>query len=270
MSPSRHRSFCYTINNWSESDYFGARLLARTANYSIIGKEVGEECGTPHLQGYIHMPNPVSFDKLKRSLPRAHIQVAHGSDNQNRTYCSKSNDFEEFGTPSIGQGTRTDIKALAESIKSREFSLDEIMFEFPELYLKYNRGIKDMINASYTPRTDPPHVYWLWGQSGVGKTYYGVSRHPDSHYIKDSTKWWDHYKQQEAIIIDDYDIDSISYRDLLRLLDRYKLQVQNKGGYVYINSPYIYITSEYSPSHFWEGNKLTQVLRRCTSVLELK
>lgn len=269
MSPSRHRSFCFTINNWTPSDHFGARLLARAAAYGIIGKEIGEECGTPHLQGYIHMPNPISFDKIKKSLPRAHITIAHGNDTQNRTYCSKSTDFEEFGTPSIGQGTRTDIKALAESIKSREFSLDEIMFEFPELYLKYNRGIKDMVQATFSPRTCAPQVIWLWGLAGVGKTTYVTSRH-ESLYVKDNTMWWDRYKQEEAIIIDDYDTDSIPYRTLLRLLDHTVFQGQVKGGYIYVNSPYIYITSEYHPSHFWDGNKLIQVTRRCTSVQEIK
>lgn len=269
MAPSRHRAYCYTINNWTSSDHFGARLLARYANYSIIGKEIGHECGTPHLQGYVHLPNPVSFEKMKKALPRANIRVANGSDTQNKTYISKDGDFEEFGAPSIGQGTRTDIKTLAESIKTKQFSIDEIMFEFPELYLKYNRGIKDMVQSTYGPRSTQPQVIWLWGLAGVGKTTYATTRHP-SHYIKDNTMWWDRYKQEEAIIIDDYDTDSIPYRTLLRLLDKTVFQGQVKGGYVYVNSPFIYITSEYPPSHFWEDNKLAQVLRRCTTVLEIK
>lgn len=80
--------------------------------------------------------------------------------------------------------------------------------------------------------------------------------------------WWDGYEQQEAIIIDDFD-GKWPYRDLLRLLDRYPYQGQYKGGYVKINSPYIYITCEYSPSFFWRGNEFAQIHRRLSEIKHL-
>lgn len=270
MSPSRHRSFCFTLNNYDHADDFGARLIARTAKYAIIGKEIGES-GTPHLQGYVSLPNPVSFDKIKKSIPRAHIEVAKGSDTDNQIYCKKSGDYQEWGTPSIGQGNRSDIKNLAQQIRNHELTLEDIMFDYPELYFKYSRAIERMIVAAYPHRTTPPHVEWIWGDAGVGKTRYCVEKHPDSWYPKDNTPWWDNYEQQEAIIIDDYDSkDSIPYRTFLRILDRYSYQGQVKGGYVKINSPFIYITSEFPPDHFWEGNTLAQVLRRLASVRHIK
>jgi len=77
--------------------------------------------------------------------------------------------------------------------------------------------------------------------------------------------WWDGYEQQEAIIIDDFD-GKWPYRDLLRLLDRYPYQGQFKGGYFKVNSPYIYITCEFAPSYFWQGNEYAQVFRRLKEV----
>jgi len=53
-------------------------------------------------------------------------------------------------------------------------------------------------------------------------------------------------------------------------LDRYRYQGQVKGGYVNINSPFIYITCEHPPSYYWSGNELDQITRRLTSVLEIK
>ena len=52
---------------------------------------------------------------------------------------------------------------------------------------------------------------------------------------------WDGYKQQEAIIIDDFD-NTIPYRTLLRMLDRYgqvndgyeKLKSNQQSIYIYI------------------------------------
>lgn len=103
---------------------------------------------------------------------------------------------------------------------------------------------------------------WYW------KTRGPVEKHA-SHYIKDNNKWWDGYKQEEAIIIDDYEANEWSYRDLLRLLDRYKYQGQTKGGYVKINSPFIYICSEFSPDQLWTDNKLAQITRRIDKLVNV-
>jgi len=56
---------------------------------------------------------------------------------------------------------------------------------------------------------------------------------------------------------------------LLKLCDRYKYSGQVKGGFVKINSPFIFITCEFPPSHFWIGNTLTQVLRRADKIIYL-
>jgi len=268
MAPSRHRSFCFTINNPDHSDLFGARLLARAAKYAIIGKETGAN-GTPHLQGYISLNHPCSFERMKKALPRAHIETSSGSDLQNQKYCSKEGDFEEWGEPSEGQGSRVDLHEIAGLIRAKLVTLEGIMFDYPEIYFRYSTAIGRMMAAAMPPRETAPTVSWIWGKAGVGKTRYCVEKHP-THYIKDNTMWWDNYTQQDAIIIDDYDTDSIPYRTFLRILDRYKYQGQVKGGYVNVNSPFIYITSEFPPDYFWEGNALAQVLRRIAIVQELK
>lgn len=172
------------------------------------------------------------------------------------------------GTPADGQGCRNDLKTIAQKIKNQEITLDDLMFEYPLEYVKYSRSFEKMFNAIQKPRDTPPQVHWRWGSAGTGKTRYAVENH-SSHYIKDNTPWWDGYKQQEAIIIDDFGND-IPYRTLLRILDRYVYQGQVKGGYVQVNSPYIYITCEYPPDFFWDGNELAQVARRLTSVQEIK
>jgi len=265
---SRHRAYCFTINNFTRTDEFACQQLVKLSKYIIVGREVGD-LGTPHLQGYVHFMNPCSFDKIKKYLPRAHIEVAVGSDEQNYKYCSKGGDIAiQQGVLSVGQGSRMDLKSVAQIIKSGEISQDEFMFEFPEIYFKYSRAVEKMYQATLVNRQVAPQVFWRWGLAGTGKTRYCIENHPN-HYIKDGTPWWDGYKQQEAIIIDDFD-NQIPYRTLLRMLDRYAYQGQVKGGYVNINSPFIYITCEFPPEHYWYGNELAQVARRLTSVQEIK
>jgi len=264
---SRHRSWCITLNNFTSSDKFSMDMLFKRCKFGVVADEVGEN-GTPHLQGYVSLNSPLSLIAIKKYLPRAHFIVANGSDEENLIYCTKDGkNIKQVGVPSVGQGSRTDIKELAQKIKDGEITLEECMFEYPELYVRYSRSLEKMFNAVMLPRDTPPEVYWRYGLAGTGKTRYCIEKHP-SHYVKDGTPWWDNYNQQDAIIIDDFD-NSIPYRTLLRILDRYVYQGQVKGSYVQINSPFIYITCEHPPQHYWQGNELEQVLRRLTSVQEI-
>jgi len=268
---SRHHAWVFVINNYTTLDEFGVKHLISKGNvaYVIVGKEVAPTTGTRHLQGYIRFDESTSYSLavMKKSLPRAKLIVATGGDLANQKYCSKENIWIEQGEPSQ-QGKRTDILELSQKIKNQEITLIDVMFDYPILYLKYSRSLEKMFDAISKPRTSPPEVYWRWGLTGVGKTKYCMDKHPD-HYVKDNTMWWDKYKQNEAVIIDDFD-NSIPFRVLLRILDRYVMPVQVKGGYTHLNSPYIYITCEFPPEYFWEGNALAQVMRRITSVEEIK
>lgn len=265
MSSQRNRCWCFTINNFSDSDIFGVKQLFSLCAYGIYGKEIGEN-GTPHLQGYIRLKDALTLAKVKKYLTRAHLEIAKGNDEQNKEYCSKQEDFYEIGEVSK-QGKRNDIESVAKLIKERKITLTDVMFDYPTLYMKYSRSLEKMFDAVTEPRTDQPKVFWRWGLAGVGKTKYCIETHAD-HYVKDNTIWWDGYKQNEAIIIDDFD-NKIPFRVLLRILDRYKMPIQVKGGYTQLNSPYIYITCEYSPEYFWGGNDLAQIKRRLTSVEEI-
>jgi len=274
----RHHGWGFVINNWTKADQIGANYLLKTAKYGIFSEEVGET-GTPHLQGYVRLKDALSLEKMKFYLPRAHFKVCDKGDEANQRYCiggivkpdgtwkPLSNNVVEVGKLSK-QGARNDIKKIAQMIKNGEITLDELMFDYPLEYVKYSRSFEKMFNAIAPARSVPPIVHWRWGLSGTGKTRYCVEKHLD-HYIKDGTPWWDNYKNQEAIIIDDFD-NQIPFRTLLRMIDRYSFQGQIKGGYVQINSPFIYITSEFPPEYYWSENELAQVKRRLTSVVEVK
>ncbi len=264
---SRHRNWCITINHFTKSDQFSVEMLFLRCKFAVVGEEVGVY-GTPHLQGYVSLNSPLSLAAMKRFLPRAHLTVSSGTDEQNLAYCTKEGkNIIQVGEPSVGQGSRTDITELTVKIKNCEITLEDCMFEYPELYVRYSRSLEKMFNAVMKPREFAPEVHWRWGLAGTGKTRYCIEKHP-SHYVKDGTPWWDNYTQQEAIIIDDFD-NSIPFRTLLRILDRYVYQGQVKGSYVQVNSPFIYITCEFPPSAYFQLNDYEQVARRLTPVQEI-
>lgn len=269
MSTSRARGFLLTINNPTNEDKIA--LESDDFKYLVYQYEKGEE-GTLHIQAFIYYANARVFPKKK--FPRAHIEAAKNI-NAAMNYCKKEESRVEgpfeFGDPP-GQGRRTDLEAVANDILKGK-SLKTVAVENPDIYVRYFKGLKALQYEVWEHRTEAPQIIWLWGKSGVGKTSYVFKKHArDEIYIKDGTPWWDGYNRQEAILIDDFD-GRWPFRDFLRLNDRYPYQGQYKGGYIKINSPYIYITCEFPPEHFYgafDENELEQVKRRITECIELK
>lgn len=249
------------MNNYEELDL--QNLLANDQpRYVVIGKEIGPENKIPHLQGYMEFVHDKTLSTLKKKInSKAHWESRLGTQLQAITYCKKDGDYYEAGEKKT-PGKRSDLEAVTESIDAGQFDPSD----FGVMYIKFHRGIDAYITHKYTDRETKPIVEWRHGLTGVGKTYGVMSKYDRSDiYIKDSTMWWNNYTQQKVILIDDFD-GKWPFRDLLRLLDYNAYQGQYKGGYVKINSPYIYITCEFEPSHFWKHNELAQVLRRIESI----
>lgn len=110
-------------------------------------------------------------------------------------------------------------------------------------------------------------VNTFWGESGTGKTrraWYEAGT-PSTVYIKNpNTKWWDGYRGQDTVILDEFTgrID-ISY--LLTWLDRYPCLVEIKGYSTPLLATRFFITSNIDPRNWFpECNpaQLDGLLRR--------
>lgn len=139
----RSRKWVFTLNNWTIDEYEKIKHIITAKNWKyIIGKEVGEKCGTPHLQGYIEHKNDIKNTTLYNIMPRAHYEPAKGNISKNYDYCSKidrggSGDFitniekpkEKRRTPL----TRAEIK-------------DKLFIEWTGMpYLEYKKKIEKEI-----------------------------------------------------------------------------------------------------------------------------
>lgn len=257
------RHVCYTLNNYTEEDY--QKLIKWRARYHVVGKEIGEE-GTPHLQGYFEFTNSKKWQTLKNFNQRIHWEIRRGTPKEASEYCKKDGDFLEIGTIS-SQGERNDLEDIKKKLDNKVPMIKIAQEHFGD-FLRYNKSFEKYLMLSQKHREEPPIITWYWGLAGVGKTSIAYDKHKGNVYIKDGTQWWDGYSQEEAIIIDDFD-GKWPYRDLLRLLDRYPYQGQVKGGYVKINSKFIYITCEHPPQFYWQGNALAQVKRRLNLTAEV-
>lgn len=94
VTDKRFRKCCFVLNNWTNEEYISITQEFNMAGYKyIIGKEIGEICKTPHLQGYVEFGKQVYFSTLKKLNNRIHWDSARGSRASNITYCSKQKDF---------------------------------------------------------------------------------------------------------------------------------------------------------------------------------
>lgn len=113
------------------------------------------------------------------------------------------------------------------------------------------RAIKVQLEPTMIKRT-PPLIMWFYGNTGSGKTRKAVEI---AEQLKariwisnDSLKWFDGYCGQEVAVFDDLRRDILpTWAFLLRLLDRYPLIVQIKGGFVKWEPKIIIITCPVPP-----------------------
>lgn len=127
-------------------------------------------------------------------------------------------------------------------------TLADIANTFPTSFIKFNRGIERLITIKTKDR-DPnvePKILIYWGESGTGKTRKAVEEFPEAYILTkpnaDGNLWWDNYSGQETVIFDEF-YGWIKYDLLLRVLDRYPLQVPIKGGFCKLTATRFIFTS---------------------------
>jgi len=224
----KSRGWVVTCNNYTERNIEEFNILALSAQYSICGKEVGEQ-GTPHLQGYLYFKSPRSWKSISTSLPRCYVERAKGNPAQNREYCSKSDDFIETGKIPQ-QGRRVDLEEKCEEVKNGK-SVDEIALEDPVAFHQYGRTLEriETIRLRQQWRTEMTKGVWYWGPPGVGKTHHVMADyHPDTHYIKNlNDEWWDGYKGQQVVVLNEFR-GQIPFSELLDLVDKWPKTVKQR------------------------------------------
>lgn len=217
------------------------------------------------------MKYPRKFSTIKNIIGnKAHIEYAHGTDLDNQKYCSKEGHFYEFGLPD--QNKLDPYKQILNDLENGASILD-IAKTYPGHFIRYSRGIKELqklVQTNRVKRNWKTEVYIYWGEPGTGKSRTALEeakQYGGEIYYKQRGKWWDNYNQQENIIIDDF-YGWIPYDELLRLLDRYPMQVEVKGGYEEMLARRIWITSNVPIEQFYkfDGFNPEALKRRCTII----
>jgi hypothetical protein len=198
-----------------------------------------------------------------------------GTFTQARDYCKKEDSadpnqpFEERGEPLV-QGQRGDLDLVGDRI-SEGAGESEIFSEFPGHFIRYARGIARAVQLRMPVRNFVTEVHWFYGATGTGKTRAASELSVDAYWKNPSHQWWDGYCGQENVIIDDYRCDFCKFSELLRLFDRYPLQLQVKGGTVNFLAKKLYVTAPRRPDDMWQNRceeDINQLMRRIFEIRE--
>lgn len=249
MNNIKKREWVFTWNNYEEKDK--AYLLNlpeenKQVKYVGFGEETGES-GTPHLQGMIYFHNAIRFNTIKNIFnQKAHIEMMKGSFEESIAYCSKDGKYSESGIKPISkreQGEREKRRWEDALQSAKERKLEEIQ---PDIQIRYWSSL-NKIAEHYKPKPERLEEVcgeWIWGPPGTGKSWTAREENPD-HYIKDpNTKWWDGYKGEATVIIDDFNQGTPEMGTYLKLwTDIYPFRAEVKGGSIFIRPKRVIVTS---------------------------
>lgn len=290
---SRHREYVFTIYN-DDTHALSLKLKAKceaivekSVLYAIIGEEICPDTNRPHLQGYIAFKNAKTGSALQKFTKggKHHYQVRAGTSTQARNYCwkgpmkkgtpkpHKDAIWWQTGTLPVGQGKRTDIMKTKESLENganlRNIIQETSSNQSIQYALKY-------LTYFEQKRSWKPEVLWFYGRSDTGKTKraHEIMDDENTRYVVNETnQWWDGYDGHPDVLLDDIRADFCKFHTLLRILDRYEMRVEVKGGYRQLLAKRIIITTPFHPLKlygFRDDEELTQLTRRIDKIEEFK
>lgn len=152
----------------------------------------------------------------------------------------------DLGTRPIQRGRTLDWERIREEAKRGR--LDDIP---GDIFIRHYGNLKRIAVDHCEPVAVEREVVVYWGPTGVGKSRRAWEQASLDAYPKDPrSKFWDGYRGQEHVVIDEFRGD-IDIGHILRWFDRYPVIVEVKGSSVVLKARKIWITSNLPPKDWY-------------------
>ncbi len=246
--------------------------------FIAFGEEVCPTTGRKHHQCfmYLHKQSSTGVRALNGigkwfatdTQQAAHVEAMRGSFRSNEVYCSKEGVYTKLGDEPA-QGSRGDIVENKDMIMDGTLHPDDICLADPAHYHLYGRTYEKINQIALRGkwRTEMTEGIWYWGATGVGKSHKAFAGYnPKTHYIKDlNTQWWDGYKGQETVILNEFR-GQLKFSDLLLLVDKWPhvVSVRNREDVPFLAKKVI-VTSSMVPEDVYKNvlnDNIAQLKRR--------
>lgn len=232
-------------------------------------KEMGAT-GYEHWQVIAYYDKKITTTGAKSRFPNGcHIEPTRSSAAEEYVWKDETkiaNSEFQLGTKSFKRNSKKDWKLILDNAKAGNFDAipEDVQIR------SYSTLCKIAVDYAQPVLRTPQRVIVVWGPSGTGKSRWAFDNAGDDYYIKAPlTKWWDGYRGQKTIIVDEFR-GVIDVSHFLKWCDRYPCAVEKKGSQVYLNTFNWIFTSNLHPKDWWptlDCATLDAVLRRCTLII---
>lgn len=299
------RRYLFTVNNPTQSDIAAILGFINTNDqfrFCIYQGEYAPTTHTPHLQGYVEIEKNQRITWFKSNFSdRANFTTANGTSEQNVHYCSKpvmldTNTpcmckhckpyyepgypqnwlpVEKFGQPAtdlLGNGMWESVQNMVAAGAEDK----QITEQLPVMISNLNK-LKDYRKVLRVDQRKNPNVkdperewrnirgIWIYGPSSSGKSQAIWELFPNLFAVGERSGF-DEYSGEAVVLWDDFDPKKISFKSLLRYLDKYPVQLDcrfhnqwaryNDFFFTHINPPGVLYHKKY------DTPTLLQLLRR--------
>lgn len=230
---SRSRAWCFTLNNYTQEDIDFFTDTLDTEKY-VFQEEIGEETGTPHLQGVVYFANARDFTSIRQLHLKCHWERCRDI-SKAVAYCQK-------------QETRYG-KVYAKGFKIKK------ELKIIKTLRPWQQSIIDELNTE----PDDRKVHWFWEETGnVGKTAivkYILTKYDnalvctggDANSIAYQIL---KYKDDPDIFIFAYPREKeekVSFNAIEQVKDGLTFSSKYEGGFKLFNPPHVLIFANWPP-----------------------
>lgn len=202
------------------------------------------------------MPKPVRPTSFKKVDNKVHVEIVkinNGAD----AYCMKEDTRIEgpweFGVKPVKRNSKVDWESVYEEAKAGNFE------KIPaDIKVKHYGNLCKIAKDSLVIRdSDMLRGTWIYGRAGIGKSR--KAREGDiPFYPKLCNKWWDGYKGEGKVIMDDFGIEHKVLAQQLKIWsDRYGCVLETKGGALTDRYTDFIVTSQYTIEEIWYDDPRT-------------
>lgn len=241
MSAKQPRSRKWFGTIWIDRDLEKVRNCKTV--YTLISDLDKTEEGQEHWHCLLLFKN----NNYHPNTETAHWEIPSSVFSAQKYCLDKGPLYYQTGTFTFANQNKDDWKEFVELCKT---SNPKEMIESPysKIYARYRSFAGEVHNifANLSIMDGDLCNLWLYGKAGTGKTKWAWDHYPDL-FVKSINKWWDGYRDQETVLLDDWDPKHEVLVSHLKIwADRYPFRAETKGSSQMARPKRIIVTSNYS------------------------
>lgn len=266
-----------------EVRHFRASCYVNSVEYAEIFEEKCPQTGKVHYHSVVYFSNPVRFKTVAELDPSAHWDTKNNGLLGIYKYVSKEKrPFLQYGEipDVIKKYVESQFKKNAAPKKSQFDTIVEMIkdgkyeqIQEERVYAQYQRFFDQLAQKSEPSRRWMGNLqeknHWIWGPPGSGKSsaiWDAAERDGLTIYQKLQNKWWDGYKGEDIVLIEDADPEIMKkLASFIKVWsDRYPFTYEVKGSSRTMKTPgyHFIVTSNYPMKDCFNETDLKAIERR--------